>query len=34
MKTNGGEIIASRVGKKRREIVVTGTKRIIIEDIE
>lgn len=33
-KCNGGEIMASRVAKTRREIVVSGHKRIIIEDVE
>lgn len=31
---NGGEIMPTQVAKTRREIVVSGHKRIIIEDIE
>ena len=32
-KSNGGEIMPIRVGGKKQEIITTGNKRIIIEDI-
>jgi len=32
-KSSGVEIMPTQVGKKRQEIMITGSKRIIIEDI-